>query len=258
VTVAAALAAPHAQALRGLVTDALPAIATPKRADRPSSRPTLGPRCGGATPDPTRGRTRRPPPPLVKEQFMHSRIGWGQPPTSWGPPQMPGWAPLVDAGPAPLQAARSAGRWLWPTVAVTGFLALTGFVLAHDDPAPGLSRRGLLTIALAAVVVVLLTIHRRYGAWPLARALFEYAVVFLLAVLIATTGLDVDQPPAGAEQASAAADQRPALIKAIDGFGNWLSEWRAWVHKETDRRAQSASAPTPAPPPPSSTRRPPL
>jgi hypothetical protein len=106
-------------------------------------------------------------------------------------------------------------------------------------------------------VVILLTLHRRYGAWSLARALVEYAVVFLLAVLIATTtGLEVDQPPAGAEQASAAPDQRPALIKAIDGFGDWLSEWRTWAHNETDRRAQSASATSPAPPPPASTGRP--
>jgi hypothetical protein len=188
---------------------------------------------------------------------MNPRIGWSQPPPGWGPPtHLPGWAPLVDPGPAPLTAARSVGRWLWPTVAVIGFLAVTGFVLGHDDPAPGLSRRGLLIIALAAVVVVLLTIHRRYGAWSLARALVEYAVVFVLAVLLATIGLNVDQPPAGAEQASTAADQRPALVKAIDGFGDWLNEWRAWAHKETDRRAQSASATSPAPPLPSSTRRP--
>ena len=169
---------------------------------------------------------------------------------------MPGWAPLVDANPAPLHAARSVRRWLWPTTAVTGFLTVTGFVLGHDDTAPGLSRRGLLTIALAAVVVVLLTIRRRHGAWSLARALAEYAVVFLLAVLLATTGLDPTQPTADAEQASTAADQRPALVKTLDGFGDWLSEWRAWAHKETDRRAQSASATSPAPPPPSSTRRP--
>ena len=187
---------------------------------------------------------------------MNPRIGWGQPPAGWGQPHFPGWAPLVDAGPAPLHTARSVRRWLWPTVAVTGFLALTGYVLGHDDPASGLSRRGLLTIALAAVVVVLLTIHRRYGPRLLARALVEYAVVFLLAVLLATTGVDVGQPPAGAEQASAARDQRPALVKAIDGFGDWLSEWRAWVHQETNRRAQSASATSPAPPLPSSTRRP--
>jgi hypothetical protein len=186
---------------------------------------------------------------------MNPRIGWGQPPTGWGQPQMPGWAPLIDPGPGPLRPARSAGRWLWPTVAVTGFLALTGFVLGHDDPAPGLSRRGLLTIALAAVVVVLLTIRRTAGPGPLARALVEYAVVFLLAVLVATTGVTAN-PPVSSKQASAAADQRPALVKTVDGFWDWLSEWRAWARKETNRRAQSAPATSPPPPPPSSTRRP--
>jgi hypothetical protein len=188
---------------------------------------------------------------------VNPRNGWSQPPAAWSQPtHMPGWAPLVDPGPAPLHPARSVRRWLWPTVAVTGFLTVTGFVLGHDDPHPGLSRRGLLTIALATVVVVLLTIRRTAGPGPLTRALFEYAVVFLLAVLLATTGLNASQPPAGAEQASAAADQRPALVKTIDGFWDWLSEWRAWVHKETDRRAQSASATSPPPPLPASTRRP--
>ncbi|HWD42176.1 MAG TPA: hypothetical protein VHM23_00385 [Actinomycetota bacterium] len=188
---------------------------------------------------------------------MNPRNGWSQPPAAWSQPtHMPGWAPLVDPGPAPLRTALSVRRWLWPTVAVTGFLTVTGFVLGHDDPAPGLSRRGLLTIALAAVVVVLLTIRRTAGPGPLARALVEYAVVFLLAVLLATTGLNPSQPPAGAEQASAAADQRPALFKTLDGFGDWLGEWWAWVRKETDRRAQSSSATSPAPPLPSSTGRP--
>jgi hypothetical protein len=183
---------------------------------------------------------------------MNPRSGWSQPPAGWGQPHLPGWASLVDAGPAPLHTARSVRRWLWPTVAVAGFLAVTGFVLGHDDPAPGLSRRGLLTIALAALVVVLLTIRRTAGPGPLARALVEYAVVFLLAMLLATTGLNPSQPPADAEQANAAADQRPALVKTLDGFRDWLSEWRAWVRKETDRAAQSS----PAPPPPSATRRP--
>ena len=81
---------------------------------------------------------------------------------------------------------------------------------------------------------------------PLTRAVFEYAVVFVLAVLVATTGVPVDQPPTtGGQQASAAADQRPALIKTIDGFQNWLSRWRAWARTETDRRPTSSSAPAP-------------
>jgi hypothetical protein len=167
---------------------------------------------------------------------VNPRIGWGQPPTGWSPPQQTGWTPLVDPGPRPVQVARSIGRWLWPTLAVSGFLAVTAFVLSHDDPAPGLSHRGLLTVALAAAVVVLLTLHRRYGPRPLARALVEYAVVFLLAVLVATIGVPLDQPAVPTSQASAVGDQRPALVKTIDRFGDWLSEWRAWARTQHDRR----------------------
>jgi hypothetical protein len=187
----------------------------------------------------------------VKEQLVNPRSRWGQPAASW---DTPGWAPLVDHGPLPLHTARSVGRWLWPTLSLAGFLVVTGFVFGHDDPAPGLSQRGLCTIALAAVVVVLLTLRRTAGPGPLARALVEYAVVFLLAVLIATTGITLDQAPAGAKQASAIGDQRPALIKTIDGFGDWLREWRTWARNETDRRAQSSPATPAAPPLPSTTR----
>jgi hypothetical protein len=176
----------------------------------------------------------------VKEQLVNPRIGWGQPPTGWGQPHLPGWAPLVDAGPAPLHAARSVGRWLWPTLALTGFLTVASFVVGHDDPVPGLSQRGLLTIALAALVVILLTIRRAAGPGPLTRALVEYTVVFSLALLVATTGIDTSESPA-ADQASAAADQRPALVKTIDGFRDWLGEWRQWAHTQTNRRNRSAS-----------------
>jgi hypothetical protein len=182
---------------------------------------------------------------------VNARSRWGQPAAGW---DMPGWAPLVDAGPLPLPTVRSVGRWLWFTLAVSGFLVVTGFALAHDDPHPGLSGRGLLTIALAAAVVVLLTIRRSAGPGPLTRAVFEYAVVFVLAVLVATTGVTLDRPPAAGKTASAA-DQRPALVKTIDGFRDWLSEWRTWARNEADRRPQSSSATTPAPPLSPSTRR---
>jgi hypothetical protein len=193
---------------------------------------------------------------------VNSRIGWGQPPPGWGPPQQTGWTPLVDAGPRPVQVARSVGRWLWPTLAVGGFLAVTGFVLGHDDPAPGLSGRGLVTVALAAVVVVLLTLHRRYGPRPLARAAFEYAVVFGLAVLVATTGVPLDQPAAPTSQASTVGDQRPPLVKTIDRFGDWLSEWKAWARTQRDRRprpkpkgeAMAGAVPSPSPSAPSTWR----
>jgi len=162
---------------------------------------------------------------------------------------------MVDPGPGYLHAARSVGRWLWFTLAVGGFLLVTGFAFAHDDPTPGLSVRGLVTIALATAVVILLTIHRRYGPRPLARAMAEYTVVFLLAMLVATTGISVDQAPAASGKTThAAPDQRPALVKTIDGFRDWLTEWRKWAAKETHRRGQAATTPTPVLSPP--TRRP--
>ena len=189
---------------------------------------------------------------------MNARNGWGQPP-GWGPPHQTGWAPLVDPG--PLQTARSVGRWLWPTLAVAGFLLVTGFVLGHDDHTPGLSLRGLLTIALAAAVVILLTIRRTAGPGSLTRALVEYTVVFLLAVLVATTGIPLDQAtaadkPTAGKQASSLRDQRPALVKTIDSFQDWLGEWRTWARTETSRRAHSSPTTTPRPAMSRSTRRP--
>ena len=176
---------------------------------------------------------------------MNNRTRWGQP-AGWDPPHFPGWGPLVDPGSLPLQPVRSIGRWLWFTVAVSGLLAVTAFTLTHDDPTPGLSARGLLTVALTAAVVVLLTIRRAAGSGPLTRALFEYTVVFLLAVLVATTGIPLDQAPptgGGGLQASADHDQRPALVKTIDSFQDWLGEWRTWARTETNRRAHSTPTP---------------
>jgi hypothetical protein len=147
---------------------------------------------------------------------VRARLGWGQPPTGWPQPTLPGWAPLMDPDPFPLQAARSVGRWLWPTLAVSGFLAVVGYTFAHDPPAPGLSSRGLLTVALAAVVVVVLTIHRRHGPRRLSRAVAEYAAVALLASLLTAPGVGIDHPASGQTRAQAAAgDDQPAVLRAV-------------------------------------------
>jgi hypothetical protein len=140
---------------------------------------------------------------------------------------------------------------------------VAGFVLGHDDPTPGLSRRGLAAIALAAVVVVLLSIRRAAGPGPLARAITEYTLVALLAGLLATTGLQLAQPPAGT-RASVAPDRRPALVKTLDGFRDWLGAWWQWANQEYHRRTQTSSTTTPSqrralapsPAPTASTRRP--
>jgi hypothetical protein len=219
-------------------------------------------------PGPTRG-TDAPPTANTpaKEQPVHHTYrtrrlgspGWDQP-GGWGQPA--GWSPLIDDGPLPLRAAGSVARWWWPTLATGGFLVVAGFVLGHDDPAPGLSRRGLLTIALAAVVVVLLSIRRAAGPGPLARAMAEYALVALLAGLLATTGLTLAQPPPGGTRASVAPDHRPALVKTLDGFRDWLGSWWRWADQEYDRRTSPPTttrhgrALAPSPTPISSTRRP--
>jgi hypothetical protein len=209
---------------------------------------------------------------------VNPRIGWGQPPTGW--PQLPGWAPLVDSGPRPLHAARSLRRWWWPTVTVAGFLAVVVQVLDHDDPAPGLSGPALVTIALAAAVVALLTIHRRYGPGPLARALAEYTVVALLATLLAAPGVGLDQQPADpaqptkagqAKPQAAAGDDQPAVIRTgakvvragakvvrgVIGAVRWLIDlWRQASQKAApaNGEAMAASSPSLSPSTPSTWR----
>ena len=211
---------------------------------------------------------------------MNSRIGWGQPPTGWGQPQLPGWAPLVDHGPLPLRAASSVARWWWPTTAVSGLVAVVGYVVGHDDPAPGLSQRGLLSIAFAALVVVLLTIHRRYGPRSLARAVTEYTVVALLATLLAAAGTTAHQGPndqstsAETQAQAAAGDDQPAVLqagakvvravtgaaRAVVGAVRWLVDlWRQASDKAEPAKGEAVAAaapPSPAPSVPSTWRSP--
>jgi hypothetical protein len=195
---------------------------------------------------------------------VNPRIGWGQPAPGWGQPQLPGWAPLVDHGPHPLYAVRSLGRWWWPTAAVGGFLAVLVQVLDHDHPTPSLSPRGLLTVALAAAVVALLTIHRRHGPRPLARALAEYMAVALLATLLAVPGVGVDQPPANpaasgqARAEAAAGDVQPLLLRAVTKAVRAVSRaaravagavrWLVNLWRQADQQATPKGEAMPAPP----------
>jgi hypothetical protein len=196
--------------------------------------------------------------------------GWGHPAPGWGQ-AFPGWDPLPDPGLLPLRAAGSLARWWWPITAIVGFLLLVGYVLGHDAPGPGLSNRGWLTVVLAAVVVLLLTIHRagRGGPSraPLARALAEYTVVALLAVLLATAGAGqqpagdgedqvdrhqaTEQPAPGrqpAEHADAgAADRRPGIVRVVSGVWGWLVQLWHTAGELADRRTTPTSTTTPTP-----------
>ena len=193
---------------------------------------------------------------------------WGPAP-GWGQ-SFPGWRPLMDDGPLPLRVAGSVARWWWPILALTGFGTVAGLVFRHDHPAPGLSTRGLITITLAALVVVLLTLHRAAGPWPLTRAVAEYAVIAVLASLLVTDLGGVDQPPSNSTgssakaEASKAAPDKPNLeagqdqpgvlrvaaavtravtkaIRALTGAAGWLVDlWRR-ADQQTDRPNRSSA-----------------
>jgi hypothetical protein len=133
---------------------------------------------------------------------------WG-PASGWTQPHLAAWSPLIDDGSLPVRVAGSLSRWWWPTLALAGFGTVAGFILGHDQPGPNLSTRGLLTIALAAVVVILLSVHRAAGPARLARATLEYAVVALLAaLLVLASGLN--QPPSNPTTGSATTEAKQA------------------------------------------------
>jgi hypothetical protein len=163
------------------------------------------------------------------------------------------------------------GRWWWPTLTVTGFLAVLAYVVDHDPSAPGLSSRGLLTVALAATVVALLTIHRRYGPRWLARAVAEYATVALLTALLLAPG-PVDRRPAdhadsgqARAQGAAGQDQPPVIravttvlqagvkvVQSVTGAVRWLVN--LWRRADQQATAKGEAMATPAPSPALSAR----
>jgi hypothetical protein len=156
-------------------------------------------------------------------------------------------------------------RWWWPTLAVAGFLAVAVYVTGHD---PGPSQRGLLTIALAALVVVLLTIHRTAGPRRLARAAAEYTAVALLTAMLALTAAGNHQPvtPAAKGQANhpattraEASQDRPRVlqiaagviravtraIRAVTGAVGWLVDLWRQADTKTDQRSRTSSTTPP-------------
>jgi hypothetical protein len=150
---------------------------------------------------------------------------------------------------------------------VGGFLAVVVQVLDHDPSAPALSYRGLLTVALAAVVVVLLTIHRRYGPRWLARAVAEYTVVAVLATLLATIGGAVDQqradhPASGQARAqTTSTNDQPRVVQAVTkvlragakviralaGAVRWLVDLWHRADQQATTRGEAMATPAPSP-----------
>jgi hypothetical protein len=123
----------------------------------------------------------------------------------------PAYAPTRD----PVRARRRRQGLVCLALVVAGWLAgLTG------------SGRGWLTIALACLVVVLLGAHRAGGAGWLARVVAEYAVVALLAVLLATTGTPAPTRPGPADQG------HPTVAQAAADARDWLAAWWRWADQQ--------------------------
>jgi hypothetical protein len=117
-------------------------------------------------------------------------------------------------------------RWLWLVPLVGCFLAVIGWIASHD-PGPGLalSSRGWLTIAAAAAVLALISVHRGDGLGHLLRTVAEYAVVFALAVLVTTAATAANSPAEiQAAQAQAEAQARAAgACPPVVHVRAWLS-----------------------------------
>jgi hypothetical protein len=164
------------------------------------------------------------------------------PPTT---PLLPGWGPLVEP-PRRLQAG-AVLRWWWPAAVVTGFVVLVAVVGGRDDPAPGLSTRGLAILTLAAVALTILTIRRQAGSWALARALAEYAVIVLLVGLLTTSATappaeraaTSTRPPVATQEAASL----PPGISHIVGAGRWLAD--LWERAQDMTDPPPTTRPTP-------------
>jgi hypothetical protein len=115
-------------------------------------------------------------------------------------------------------------RWLWLIPLVVGFLAVVGWVASHD-PGKGLalSNRGWLTLAVAALLLVLIGNHRLDGLGHLVRMVAEYAVVAALAVLLATAASTAHSPAELQARARAQAAARAA------GACPPVTQTRAWL-----------------------------
>jgi hypothetical protein len=160
------------------------------------------------------------------------------------PMTLPGWAPLAEP---PYRRRRrrpfALGRWLWPAAVVGSFLALVGYVLAHDPPTAGVSGRGLVTVALAAVVLAVLSVRRVVGARALLRTLAEYAVVAVLAVSLVT--LEAVEAPARSP-ARAQDTGRPVLVVLAEAPGN-VRDWLVDLWQRAGRQVDQHPHPTPPP-----------
>jgi hypothetical protein len=161
-------------------------------------------------------------------------------------PMLPGWSPLSQPTPPP--TIESLRRWLWPGTVLAAFAALAAYVV-ETSPGPGISTRGLITLALAVTVLAVLTLRRRWGPLAMLRTLAEYAVVAALAgLLVLAAAPPAERPaterrPAETEQAATL----PPVIRQVVGAAGWLHELWQRAGRQADHRTPPPSTTRPTP-----------
>jgi hypothetical protein len=114
-------------------------------------------------------------------------------------PMLAGWTPLQE--PSRRLSPGELGSWLWPATVLAAFAAVAAYV-AGTSLGPGISPRGLVTLALAVIVLAVLTVRRRWGPLAVLRTLAEYAVVAALAGLVVLAAAPpAERPSSGRHRA---------------------------------------------------------
>ena len=165
-------------------------------------------------------------------------------------PMLAGWTPLQE--PSRRLSPGELGRWLWPATVLAAFAAVAAYV-AGTSLGPGISPRGLVTLALAVIVLAVLTVRRRWGPLAVLRTLAEYAVVAALAGLLVLAAAPPAERPAG-DRRQAATEQAatfPPVIRQVVGAANRLGDAAGWVAELWRRAGGQTDHRTP---PPSTTR----
>jgi hypothetical protein len=154
-------------------------------------------------------------------------------------PILPGWSPLSEPTP---RLGTQLSRWLWPSAVLAAFAALVAYVFA-TSPGRGVSSRGLVTLALAAIALVVLTLRRRWGPLAVLWTLAEYAVVATLAGLLvlnaAAPSAPAERPARERRQTTEQGSTLPPVIRQVVGAAGWVAELWQRAERQADQRQQS-------------------
>ena len=137
----------------------------------------------------------------------------------------------------PSALTRRPARRPWLLILVAAFLVVAAFVTGQLT-----STRGWLMVALAWLLVVALTGHRRAGLRHLARMLAEYAAVAVLAVLL-VIGTGIAKPALPHSQGRTTAGAAQLCPAAVQGVAGDACDFLATVWRAAKQARERAATP---------------